>query len=61
METIPRKIVVLTGPGISQESGPDTFRGADGTWGKVDVSEVATPEAYARNPKRVHDFHNMRP
>lgn len=60
METIPQKIVVLTGAGISQESGLDTFRGADGTWDKVDVSEVATPEAYARNPKRVQDFYNMR-
>lgn len=64
METIPpkilRKIVILTGAGISQESGLDTFRGADGTWNKVPVAEVATPEAYATNPGRVQGFYNAR-
>ena len=60
MDTTPQKIVVLTGAGISQESGLDTFRGEDGTWDKVPVSDVATPEAYARNPMRVQDFYNMR-
>lgn len=54
------KIVILTGAGISQESGLDTFRGADGTWNKVPVAEVATPDAYAANPARVQGFYNAR-
>jgi NAD-dependent deacetylase len=54
------KIVILTGAGISKESGLDTFRDADGIWSKVRVEDVATPEAFARDPERVHAFYNMR-
>jgi NAD-dependent deacetylase len=53
-------IVVLTGAGISKESGLDTFRDADGLWSKVNIEDVATPEAYARDPVRVLDFYNHR-
>lgn len=53
-------IVVLTGAGISKESGLDTFRDADGIWAKVGVDEVATPEGYARDPEKVHAFYNAR-
>ncbi len=53
-------IVVLTGAGISKESGLDTFRDADGIWSKVRVEEVATPEAFRRDPSRVHAFYNAR-
>jgi NAD-dependent deacetylase len=55
-----RRIVVLTGAGISAESGISTFRDKDGIWSKVDYREVATPEGFARNPQRVLDFYNMR-
>jgi NAD-dependent deacetylase len=55
-----RRIVILTGAGISAESGIATFRDKDGLWAKHDISEVATPEAYARNPAKVLDFYNMR-
>jgi len=53
-------IVVLTGAGISKESGLDTFRDADGIWAKVRIEGVATPEAFARDPARVHEFYNHR-
>lgn len=53
-------IVVLTGAGISQESGLETFRDPDGIWSKVRVEDVATPEAFARDPDAVHAFYNMR-
>ena len=53
-------IVILTGAGISKESGLDTFRDNDGIWAKVRVEDVATPEAFARDPARVHKFYNMR-
>jgi NAD-dependent deacetylase len=53
-------IVVLTGAGISRESGLATFRDADGIWAKHRVEDVATPEAFARDPARVLDFYNMR-
>ncbi|MEM6903145.1 MAG: Sir2 family NAD-dependent protein deacetylase, partial [Pseudomonadota bacterium] len=53
-------IVILTGAGISKESGLDTFRDPDGVWSKYSVEEVATPNAFARNPKLVQDFYNMR-
>ena len=56
----PRRIVVLTGAGISQESGLDTFRDPDGIWSKYRVEDVATPEAFARDPCKVHDFYNVR-
>lgn len=54
------RIVVLTGAGISKESGLDTFRDADGIWAAVRIEDVATPEAFARDPARVHAFYNMR-
>ena len=54
------RIVILTGAGISKESGLDTFRDADGIWAKVRIEDVATPEAFARDPERVHAFYNMR-
>jgi len=53
-------IVVLTGAGLSAESGVATFRDPDGIWAKYDIREVATPEAFARNPARVLDFYNIR-
>lgn len=54
------RIVILTGAGISAESGLGTFRDKDGLWTKYDLSEVATPEGFARNPALVHDFYNAR-
>ena len=54
------EIVVLTGSGISRESGLHTFRDADGIWAQVRIEDVATPEAFARDPVRVHDFYNAR-
>ena len=53
-------IVILTGAGISRESGLDTFRDKDGIWSKVRIEDVATPEAFARDPDRVHAFYNAR-
>lgn len=54
------RIVVLTGAGLSAESGVPTFRDKAGIWSKYDYREVATPEGFARNPARVHEFYNMR-
>lgn len=54
------KIVVLTGAGVSAESGLGTFRDKDGVWTKYDLNEVATPEGFARDPVKVHDFYNAR-
>lgn len=51
-------IVVLTGAGISKESGLDTFRDSDGIWATVRVEDVATPLAFKTNPLAVHGFHN---
>ncbi len=53
-------IVVLTGAGISKESGLSTFRDADGIWARYRVEDVATPEAFARDPEFVHEFYNQR-
>lgn len=53
-------IVILTGAGVSKESGLDTFRCADGIWSRVNLEDVATPEGFARNPALVHDFYNQR-
>lgn len=53
-------IVILTGAGISKESGLDTFRCADGVWAKYDLDDVATPEGFARDPALVHAFYNDR-
>jgi NAD-dependent deacetylase len=55
-----KKLVVLTGAGISAESGIKTFRDADGLWEGHDVLEVATPEGFAKNPALVLDFYNQR-
>ncbi|MEN9435326.1 MAG: NAD-dependent protein deacylase [Pseudomonadota bacterium] len=55
-----KKIVILTGAGISAESGIQTFRASDGLWEGHRVEEVATPEGFKRNPKLVHQFYNMR-
>ena len=54
------KIAVLTGAGISAESGLGTFRDRDGLWTRYDLNEVATPAGFARNPALVHDFYNAR-
>ncbi len=54
------KIVVLTGAGISAESGIQTFRGAGGLWNGVSVKEVATPEGWQKNPAMVLEFYNQR-
>jgi NAD-dependent deacetylase len=55
-----KKIVVLTGAGISAESGIKTFRDADGLWENHRIEDVATPEAWARNPELVQQFYNQR-
>ncbi len=55
-----KKIVVLTGAGISAESGLKTFRDSDGLWEGYEVTEVATPRAWRKNPALVLDFYNMR-
>ncbi|AMX03382.1 Sir2 family NAD+-dependent deacetylase [Microbulbifer thermotolerans] len=54
------RIVILTGAGISAESGIRTFRGADGLWENHRLEEVATPEAFAKNPQLVQRFYNER-
>jgi NAD-dependent deacetylase len=54
------RIVILTGAGVSAESGLGTFRDRDGLWTRHDLTEVATPEGYARNPDLVLDFYNQR-
>lgn len=58
--SFPSSIVVLTGAGISVESGIASFRDRDGIWAKADWRDYATPEAYAHNPAKVHDFYNRR-
>lgn len=55
-----RNIVILTGAGISKESGLDTFRCDDGIWNRVNLEDVATPEGFARDPHLVHQFYNAR-
>ena len=54
------RIVILTGAGISADSGIATFRDAGGVWSQYDVEDVATPEGFARDPVLVHDFYNAR-
>ena len=56
----PRSIVVLTGAGISAESGIETFRAAEGLWANHHVDDVATLEGFARNPQLVYAFYNQR-
>lgn len=55
-----RKLVVLTGAGISAESGIKTFRDSDGLWENYRIEDVATPEAWAKNPELVLTFYNQR-
>jgi NAD-dependent deacetylase len=55
-----KRIVVLTGAGISAESGLKTFRDSDGLWEGYNIEDVATPQAWQRNPQLVQDFYNMR-
>jgi NAD-dependent deacetylase len=55
-----RNIVILTGAGVSAESGLATFRGPDGLWEGHRVEDVATPEAFARDPALVHAFYDAR-
>ncbi|SOB94328.1 NAD-dependent deacylase [Rhodobacter maris] len=54
------RIVILTGAGISAESGIRTFRASDGLWEEHRIEDVATPEGFARNPELVHRFYNAR-
>lgn len=53
-------VLVLTGAGISRESGLSTFRDKDGIWSRVRIEDVATPEAFASDPARVQAFYNAR-
>lgn len=55
-----KKLIILTGAGISAESGLKTFRDSDGLWEGYDVIEVATPRAWKRDPQLVLEFYNMR-
>jgi NAD-dependent deacetylase len=55
-----KQLVVLTGAGMSQESGIKTFRDADGLWENHRIEDVATPEAWERDPELVLDFYNLR-
>jgi NAD-dependent deacetylase len=55
-----KKLVVLSGAGISAESGIKTFRDADGLWEGHDVMEVATPQGFEKNPELVLEFYNQR-
>lgn len=55
-----QKLVILTGAGMSQESGIRTFRDSDGLWEEYSIEEVATPEAWKKNPELVQRFYNER-
>jgi NAD-dependent deacetylase len=55
-----KKLVVLSGAGVSAESGIPTFRDANGLWEGHDINEVATPEGFQRNPELVLEFYNQR-
>ena len=55
-----KRIVVLTGAGMSAESGVATFRDAGGLWEQHRIEDVATPEAFRRNPELVLEFYNKR-
>lgn len=56
----PKHIIILTGAGISAESGIATFRASDGLWEHYRIEDVCTPEAFERNPQLVQDFYNAR-
>ena len=60
MQTSKPKLVVLSGAGMSAESGIATFRGADGLWEGHRVEEVASPEGFEANPELVLEFYNQR-
>ncbi len=60
MENGEKKLVVLSGAGISAESGLKTFRDSDGLWEGYNIEEVATPEAWHKNPSLVQQFYNER-
>ena len=55
-----QKLVVLTGAGISAESGIKTFRDTDGLWEGYSIEDVATPRGWRKNPQLVLDFYNQR-
>ena len=55
-----KKLIVLSGAGISAESGLKTFRDSDGLWEGYNVTEVATPGGWRKDPELVLDFYNMR-
>ncbi|HRG23101.1 MAG TPA: NAD-dependent deacylase [Chitinophagaceae bacterium] len=55
-----KKLVILTGAGISAESGLKTFRDSDGLWEGYNIEDVATPRAWRKNPQLVLDFYNFR-
>lgn len=55
-----QRVFVLTGAGVSAESGLGTFRDKDGIWTKINLEDVATPEGFARDPAKVHAFYNAR-
>ena len=54
------RVFVLTGAGVSAESGLGTFRDTGGIWARFDPMQLATPEAFARDPNAVHAFYNLR-
>ena len=56
----PRRVVVFTGAGVSADSGIPTFRGADGLWRNFRAEDLATPEAFARDPQLVWDWYEWR-
>lgn len=58
--TPPQRIVILTGAGVSADSGVSTFRDPDGVWSRHDWRAVATPEGFAADPALVHSFYNAR-
>ena len=55
-----KRVVVLSGAGISAESGLDTFRDSNGLWANYRIEDVCTPDALRRNPELVLNFYNMR-
>jgi len=55
-----KSIVILTGAGVSAESGIKTFRASDGLWEEHRIEDVATPEGFERDPVLVHRFYNTR-
>lgn len=59
-QTMKNKLIVLTGAGMSAESGIKTFRDADGLWEGHDVQKVATPQGFQHDPDLVHEFYNQR-